>query len=72
MNSTWDIEENRGKEIFLNGGSIKDILDIKNDFVKDARMSGYFKAQKSFQSRNFELEIEEQRVHFEGVESAAN
>jgi len=66
MTSIWDIEEKRGNEMFLSGKSLQEVFLIKDDFVRDARVSGYVNAKRDFDRRNFNLELEEQKQHFLG------
>jgi hypothetical protein len=66
----WEAEEKRGKEMFYSGKTLTDVIIASNDNNRAALLAGYDEARKSFQGRNFELEIEEQRVHFKGVESS--
>jgi hypothetical protein len=68
--SNWEEWEKRGKEMFYSGKTLADVIIASNDNNRAALLTGYDEAKKSFQSRNFELEIEEQRVHFKGVESS--
>jgi hypothetical protein len=67
--SDWEIQQNHGKEMFHKGKTLAQIIIASNDYTRAPLIYGYQSAKESFQGRNFDLEIQEQRDHFEGVDS---
>jgi hypothetical protein len=64
MSREWDEAVKIGQEMFLSGKTFNDVIIASNDRNRAGMLYGY---QESFQGRNFDVEIEEQREHFDGL-----
>jgi hypothetical protein len=69
MSKLWDESIKTGKEMFYKGKTLAQVIIKSNDDTRAPLIYGYQSAKESFQGRNFDLEIQEQRDHFEGVDS---